>query len=88
VLTGTGALTVKTAVAGAYTGVDDFSFTVNAMNTGRSDVRGIIEALAYGATSITFTIHDMKNPAVVVRSEFPAGEAAPVIEKVLRGYCR
>jgi hypothetical protein len=83
-----GTVKVKTAVAGSYTGTDDFSFTVNAMNAGASDVRRIAEMIFSGAASITVTIHDMKNQKAVICTLFPAAEAGPVIEKVLRGCCR
>ncbi|MBP7735684.1 MAG: hypothetical protein KA369_06890 [Spirochaetes bacterium] len=88
VVTQSGTAKYQTAIAGSYTGADDFSFSVSAMNKDRSVVRTIAETLAAGADRIVITVHDMKNRSATVRTEFPAGDAGAAVGKAIRGCCR
>jgi hypothetical protein len=87
VMTSHGTIKVKTSVSGSYAEYDIFRFGLYAMNTGNSDVKRIAEALMKGANTIIITVHDMKNPALQLKTNFSALNASPVIEKTLKGCC-
>ena len=88
VVTSHGTIKVKTAVSGSYAEYDVFRFGLYAMNTGNSDVKRIAEALMKGANNIIITVHDMKNPALQLKTNFSALNASPAIEKTIKGCCK
>jgi len=86
--TAAGIINIKTAVSGSYIENKAFTFSMIAMNTGRSGVRTIAEALANGAKAIRITVHDMNAPPITIRTDFPASNARAVIEKTIKGCCK
>ncbi len=87
VVSSRGTTRITASVAGFYAEYNVFCFCMSAMNRGKSDARKIAEALMKGADNIIITVHDMKNPAVQCKTNFPAMNASTVIEKTIRGCC-
>ncbi len=75
----------ETSVSGYYIENKSFVFSANAMNRGASGVRTIVEMLTKGAKSISITIHDINDTTNQIKTEFPAKDAQPIIEKTIVG---
>ena len=82
-----GRIDTKMAVSGSYIENKAFTFSMSAMNTGRSGARSIAEALANGAKAVRITVHDMHDQSIRIRTDFPALNARAVIEKTIKGCC-
>jgi hypothetical protein len=79
------AIDYETSISGSYLEKNTFVFSASAMNTGMSGVRTVAETLGKGVKSITMTVHDMNDGSKQVRTEFPAGNAQPAIDKTITG---